>query len=311
MRKGSKIMAAWNEILDEIQKLNPQAMAQYLDELMIDSLKRISKIRNDRNVIFYASAFLQKPQIDPTMIQITNEEINAFMSVLYGMDFSKGLSLVLHTPGGITTAAETIVEYLHKKFNYIETIVPTFAMSAGTMLALSTDMIIMGRQSQLGPIDTQIPVGGRFVSARSIIDQFLKAQSDIKADVKNAHLWAPILGGMTPGLLIEAEKANEYSEKIVDSWLARKGYTSSTTIAQYFNSPPLHKSHGKRIDRDACKAQGLKIYELENDQVFQDAVLTAYHAMTILFEQTPASKIVVNNYGRRWIKNIAQPIRMA
>jgi len=311
MRKGSKIMAAWNEILDEIQKLNPQAMAQYLDELMIDSLKRISKIRNDRNVIFYASAFLQKPQIDPTMIQITNEEINAFMSVLYGMDFSKGLSLVLHTPGGITTAAETIVEYLHKKFNYIETIVPTFAMSAGTMLALSTDMIIMGRQSQLGPIDTQIPVGGRFVSARSIIDQFLKAQSDIKADVKNAHLWAPILGGMTPGLLIEAEKANEYSEKIVDSWLARKGYTSSTTIAQYFNSPPLHKSHGKRIDRDACKAQGLKIYELENDQDFQDAVLTAYHAMTILFEQTPASKIVVNNYGRRWIKNIAQPIRMA
>ena len=133
------------------------------------------------------------------------------------MDFSKGLPLILHTPGGITSAAETIVEYIHKKFTYIETIVPTFAMSAGIMIALSTDLIIMGRQSQLGPIDSQILVGGRFVSARSIIDQFLKAQTDIKADIKNAHLWAPILRAMTPGLLIEAEKANDYSEKMVAS----------------------------------------------------------------------------------------------
>jgi len=303
-------MASWNEILSNIQTLNPQAMAQYLDTLMIDSLNRVSQIRNERNVIFYASAFLQKPQIDPMLIQITNEEINSFMAVVHGMDFSKGLVLILHTPGGITTAAETIVEYLHKKFNYIETIVPTFAMSAGTMIALSTDLIIMGNQSQLGPIDSQIPVSGRFVSARSIIDQFLNAKKDILSDVRNAHLWAPILGGMTPGLLIEAKKANAYSQKIVASWLSNKGNTNSTNIAKYFNQPSLHKSHGKRINRNDCKKMGINIYELENDQNLQDAVLTAYHAVTILFEQTPASKIVVNNNGKRWIKNIAYPTRM-
>jgi len=137
-------MASWNEILSEIQKLNPQATAEYLDKLMIDSLNRVSALRENRNVIFYASAFLQKPQLDPMSIQMTNEEINAFMAVIHGIDFSKGLILILHTPGGITTAAETIVEYLYKKFTYIETIVPTFAMSAGTMIALSTDLIIMG-----------------------------------------------------------------------------------------------------------------------------------------------------------------------
>ena len=303
-------MASWNEILDNIQTLNPQAMAQYLDTLMIDSLKRISQIRKERNVIFYASTFLQKPQIDPMLTQITNEDINSFMAVIHGMDFSKGLVLVLHTPGGITTAAETIVEYLHKKFNYIETIVPTFAMSAGTMIALSTDLIIMGNQSQLGPIDSQIPVSGRFVSARSVIDQFLNAKKDILSDVKNAHLWAPILGGMTPGLLIEAKKANAYSQKIVASWLSNKGNINSTSIAKYFNQPSLHKSHGKRIDRNDCKKLGLNIYELENDQDLQDAVLTAYHAITILFDQTPASKIVVNNNGKKWIKNITHPIRV-
>ena len=75
-------MASWTEILNEIQKLNPQAMAKYLDTLMIDSLNRVSQIRNDKNVIFYASSFLQKPQLEPMSIQITNEGINAFMAVI-------------------------------------------------------------------------------------------------------------------------------------------------------------------------------------------------------------------------------------
>jgi hypothetical protein len=44
-------MASWTEILEEIQKLNPQAMAQYLDTLMINSLNRVSQIRSDKNVV--------------------------------------------------------------------------------------------------------------------------------------------------------------------------------------------------------------------------------------------------------------------
>jgi len=301
-------MSSWNEILEDLKEQNPNYRAQYLNALLISSLEKISKLRNGKNVIFYASAFLQKT--DPLLTQITNGDINLFMAMLHGMDFSKGLTLILHTPGGIPTATETIVEYLHKKFKYIETIVPTFAMSAGTMIALSTDLIIMGHQSQLGPIDTQIQVGGRFVSARSIINQFRKAKADINKNIKNAHLWAPILGGMTPGLLVEAEKANVYSERLVASWLARKKYKDPNAIAKYFNSPALHKNHGKRIDRDVCKKQGLNIHELEESQDLQDAVLTAYHAMTILFEQTIASKVVINNSGKKWIINSAQPTKI-
>jgi hypothetical protein len=212
----------------------------------------------------------------------------------------------LHTPGGSVTATETVVEYLHTKFKYIETIVPTFAMSAGTMIALSTDLIIMGRQSQLGPTDPQMMSGAKSVSARSIVDQFLKAKDDIQENVINAHLWAPILGGMAPGLLIEAEKANDYSEKMVESWLARKGYTNPKEIAKYFNNPSFHKSHGRRISREEAREQGLHIVELESDQDLQDAVLTAYHTMTILFEKTTAAKIVINNTKKIWIKNLLQ-----
>lgn len=57
------------------------------------------------------------------------------MATLHGMEWEKGLTLILHTPGGVTNAAESIVSYLHSKFSDIETIVPTIAMSAGTMIS--------------------------------------------------------------------------------------------------------------------------------------------------------------------------------
>jgi len=258
-------------------------------------------------VIFYASAFLQKPQLDPMAIQITNEEINGFMAVMHGMVFSKGLTLILHTPGGMANATESIVEYLHSKFPYIETIVPTFSMSAGTMISLSSDLIIMGRHSQLGPIDPQMIIGGKSVSARAIVDQFDRAKSDIVDNIINAHVWAPILGSMPPGILIEAQNANDYSQKIVEAWLTRKGNANAARIAGYFNSPALHKSHGKRIGREEAAAQGVIIEELEKNQGLQESVLTAYHALTIIFEKSLSSKIIVSNNGKkRWVKNVAQ-----
>ena len=305
-------MPSWNELINTVQNFgnNIKDTSNFLDTMMIESLNTVSTLRGNKNVIFYASAFLQKPQLDPMTIQITNEEINCFMAVMHGMDFSKGLSLILHTPGGMTNATETLVEYIHSKFSYVETIIPTFAKSAGTMIALSSDVIIMGRQSQLGPIDTQMIIGGKSVSARSVFAQFEKAKTDIHENIINAHLWAPILGSMSPGLLIEATKANDYSEEIVSNWLKQKGFTKFAEIANFFNNPSLHKSHGKRISRKDAREQGLSIIDLEDNQDLQEAVLTAYHTMTILFEKTPASKIVVSNFGKRWIKNIAQPINV-
>jgi len=141
---------------------------------------------------------------------------------MYGMDWTKGLTLILHTPGGDPNAAETIVQYLWSKFDYIEVIVPTYAMSAGTMIALATDKIIMGRQSQLGPIDPQFIIGNGSVSAYSIKAQFEAAKADIVGNPTNpsyAHLWAPILQSMGLGLHQQAIAALNHSEDLVKSWL--------------------------------------------------------------------------------------------
>jgi hypothetical protein len=233
------------------------------------------------------------------------------MAVMAGMDWNKGLTLILHTPGGITNATETIVEYLHQKFSHIEVVIPTYAMSAGTMISLSAHRILMGRQSQLGPIDPQMPIGGRTVSARAIVDQFEIAKTQILSDTRLAAVWAPALQSLGPALLTEAKNALDYGEAMVARWLQRHfaqrpdAVAKAAAVANYFNRSDQHKSHGRRIGRDEVRAQELTVEDIEGDQDLQDMVLTNYHLGTLIFEKSPCCKFIVSNQGKAWIKNIA------
>jgi hypothetical protein len=299
-------MPSWNELLQELDR----QPAEWLHRKQQAALDAISKARGGRNVIFYASAFLQKPQAPQSSLQITFEDLNGFMSVMYGMDWTKPLTLLLHTPGGLANATETIVAYLWQKFDYIEVIVPTFAMSSGTMISLAANKIIMGRQSQLGPIDPQIPVVGSFASAQSIVDQFEEAKAEILTDLRTAHVWAPVLQSMGPALLREALNAIGYSERMVAKWLEKRMLArepdpagTAKATAKFFRDASVHLSHGRRIDRDEARLHNVVVEDLEANQDFQDHVMTAYHLMTLAFEKGPATKVLVSDKDRRWLKN--------
>ncbi len=305
-------MPSWNDLLNEVERQpDDAARGAYLVQRVTASTQGISDRRGGRNVIFYASAFLQKPWAPAALLQLTHEEINGFMSVVYGMDCTKGLTLILHSPGGITNAAETVVAYLWSKFPEIEVIVPTFAMSAATMIGLASHRVVMGRQSQLGPIDPQMPIAGRFVSARAVVEQFDRAKSEVTQDLSTAHVWAPILQSMGPALLQEAQNALDYGEQMVARWLAARMCSgckdpavAGRDIARHFNDATTHKSHGRRIDREEARKHGVVVEDLEADQQLQEFVLTAYHLVSISFDKSPAVKILLNNAGRMWVKNL-------
>ncbi len=74
-------------------------------------------------------------------------------------------------------------------------------------------------------------------------------------------------------------------------------------VAAYFNDSSIHKSHGRRLDRQEVRAQKVDVEDLEDDQQLQEMVLTAYHLITLIFEKTPATKLLTSHHGRRWIKN--------
>jgi ClpP class serine protease len=68
----------------------------------------------------------------------------------------KPIDLVLHTPGGLVLAAMQIARAVEAHPAKVSVLVPVYAMSGGTLIALAADEIVLGEFSVLGPIDPQI-----------------------------------------------------------------------------------------------------------------------------------------------------------
>ena len=306
-------MPSWSDLQDELNGIEPEQRGDHIADRLRQLAAQIGA-RYDRNVLYYASSFLQKPQVPGLFTSINMEDINGFMAGVHGHDFSKGLLLVLHTPGGMAEAAQTIVDYLRSKFSAIDVLIPTYAMSAGTMIALGCDRVVLGKQSQLGPTDPQLIVGNRAFSAHSIVEQFEEAKTEISGNPTLAHAWAPVLRSFGPALLQEARKSISYGETLVRDWLEQYMFaerddpaSQAKDVAAHFGGNQ-HGSHGRRINRDEAKQQHLEVIDLEDDQNLQEEVLTLYHLSTIAFEMGPAAKSVVSSNGKLWIKNMQMEV---
>jgi ClpP class serine protease len=66
------------------------------------------------------------------------------------------IDLVLHTPGGLVLAAEQIAHAVRAHPAKVTVLVPHYAMSGGTLIALAADEIVMDANAVLGPVDPQI-----------------------------------------------------------------------------------------------------------------------------------------------------------
>ena len=82
------------------------------------------------------------------------------------------LAVILDTPGGVVEVVERIVRVLRRHYDEVKFVIPDRAMSAGTVLAMSGDDILMDYHSCLGPIDPQLLIGDRLVPALSYLSQF-------------------------------------------------------------------------------------------------------------------------------------------
>ena len=180
------------------------------------------------------------------------------------------------------------------------------------MISLASDLIVMGKQSQIGPIDPQFFLNNKFYPARAIQETFKRAEKDITSNIQLAHLWAPILQSMGPSLILEAERSLSYSGELVKKWLKKRMLKAKQNIVdevvKYFNAEKTTDGqqihvHGQRIGREKLRELGLKVEWLEEDQDLQEAVLTAYHLMTLIFEQTNAVKFIANHQGKMWVKS--------
>ena len=299
-------MPTWSVILNEARKLgasNPNAAIDYIVNQKNTFLSRLSE-KTGRNTILYFSSFLQKqPSNDAS---INDLDINAFMENIHGLDKSRGLDLILHTPGGDLAATEQIIKYLKSCFHGdIRAVIPQMAMSAGSMIAVSCKSVIMGKQSSLGPFDPQL----NGVPCQSALREFYKAVEDVSKNPASLGLWQAILSKLNPTFLTLCAQADELAEELTEKILEDKEIDQQIKqrIKNTFAKNEESKTQSRHFDRDKCKEAGLDVIDLEADNELQDIVLSIHHCCMILAEQTPVVKIVENNIGGCYIRNANIP----
>lgn len=299
-------MPSWGEILTEIQESAEKndGRAQ-IDLVRRQYLKKLAQLTG-RSVIVYASDFLGKPGPQSS---ITLGDMQGLMEVFRDLP-GPGLDLILHSPGGQAEATDRLVRYLRSKFDHIRVFVPLAAMSAATMWAMSADEIVMGKHSQLGPIDPQVTLpSGVTVPAGALIDQFKEASDQCAADPTRVTAWLPTLQQYPPGLLNVCEAADELSKQLVAEWLEEFMFRGdedarfkAERIAEWLGDDHIHLSHGRAITREKLVEHGLRVTALEDDPALQDAVLSVHHAVMHTFGMTATMKLVENNLDRAWVQ---------
>ena len=82
--------------------------------------------------------------------------IDLFVDLLDQIGPTKKISLILHTNGGQTLAAWRFVNLILTFCDDLEVIIPSKALSAGTLISIGANRLIMSKQAALGPIDPSV-----------------------------------------------------------------------------------------------------------------------------------------------------------
>lgn len=119
------------------------------------------------------------------------------------------IDLIIHTPGGIALAATQIAFALKTHKGKTTVMVPHYAMSGGTLIALAADEILMDPHAVLGPVDPQLGTQQMTYAATSIM-KVVESKSRDEIDDQTLYLAE------------EARKAIEQMKNTVRQLLADK-----------------------------------------------------------------------------------------
>jgi ClpP class serine protease len=151
------------------------------------------------------------------------------------------IDLLLHTPGGLVLASEQIANAVRAHAGKVTVLVPHYAMSGGTLIALAADEIVMDEAAVLGPVDPQLgdlPAAALVrVAAKKPVER-LDDRTLLMADV--------------------AEKALRHMKQVVRDLLAeRLGAERAETIAEELAGG--HYTHDDPITVAEATALGLPV----------------------------------------------------
>ncbi len=271
-------------------------------------LGRIAQLRK-RDVLVYAADSEKAKQGAP--VGIDNSDLLPITDQISNLD-GTATDVLLETGGGSGETTEDIVRMLYERYKSVAFIIPGMAKSAGTIMTMAGDEILMEPSSSLGPIDAQIQWEGKVFSAEA----FLKGLEAIKAEVTAANslnrAYIPILQRISPGEIQNAENALSFAKDLVTAWLRDHKFQNWTVHRTHSPGTPVTSeqkearakeiadklcdhskwlSHGRSIKISDLKSIGLEITDYSGEPELADAIRRYSVLLQMTFDSTGIYKL--------------------
>ena len=200
---------------------------------------------------------LQEKRGTSVLVLISHQPISPYVAyrlnhVLRKTGPVEKLDVVLESGGGSIDSAYKILKLLKMYAEKVTVIVPFYAKSAASLIAIGADELVMCKNGELGPVDPQVrdPQSGHFIPAHSIKEsiEFIEGTKDIAVKLSFAD--------KIPVLLIGAYResgisSKQYLDHILDS-CPNKGKVTKAFTEQFL-------SHGFPMDRDFLAKTGISV----------------------------------------------------
>ncbi len=237
----------------------------------------IQKIERERNsrVISYVTGDRQ-----PFVTKVAEDIIPIFARHLEEIGRQKTISLFLYTRGGDMITPIRLVKLIRSYADEMEVIIPYRAHSAGTLISIGADRIIMGRLGELSPVDPSTghpfnpenpasPTQKMEISVEDLNSYFLLAKE--KAGVKDeqmVNVYEDLVAKIHPLSLGNAYRAARMAKQITEKLLLMHfdAENDKEKISRIVNEITEDICiHGYPITRDEAASLGLNVIEPSRD----------------------------------------------
>ncbi len=284
--------------------INRKLSAVDLESELLRLIKQYNEHRKTCCIVYAAAINKSVPEI-----ALDQADYYLIHDLLKTVD-SPTLDFYIETPGGSGEAAEEIVRCLRAKFEQVAFVVSGEAKSAGTIMVLSGEPILMTETGSLGPIDAQMKIGRSTVSAYDYMDWFNNKQAEAETKGRLNPLDATMVAQISPGELIGVHNALSFAKDLVVEWLVAYKFGNwnfteiqhhqvsqemkrerAEQIAADLCNHTLWRSHGRSIKSNDLERIGLKITNIDADPVLSDIVYRIQTVCRLLFSSTTIYKI--------------------
>jgi len=233
-----------------------------------DLLKKIEKIQDSKAILYVTGDRRGQETI------ISSDALDYFVEHLNSIGISNKISLILHTRGGDGMTSWSLINLIKMFCDELEVIIPMKAHSAGTMLAIGADKIIMTKQATLSPIDPSInhplapqiagaPITSRAPVSVEAIQGYLDLANDTIGKENNQSTMGSIMLDLArqihPLVLGDAYRRRQQTRLLAGKLLAPQVEKEDDRkkIIDFLSSDS--GSHDYTLNRREASALGLKV----------------------------------------------------